>query len=68
LFGETSCMSRLDYPVAQQELLLAATKTSLCYSERSSVEYAYPHNSNPRPANAAALLRQEEAATSAAGA
>jgi hypothetical protein len=27
-----------------------------------------PHNSNPRPANAAALLRQEDAATSAAGA
>ncbi len=27
-----------------------------------------PHNSNPRPANAAALLKQEEAATSAAGA
>ena len=29
---------------------------------------AHPHNSNPRPANAAALLRQELAATSAAGA
>jgi hypothetical protein len=28
----------------------------------------YPHNSNPRPANAAALLRHEDAATSAAGA
>jgi hypothetical protein len=28
----------------------------------------YPHNSNPRPANAAALLRQELAAISAAGA
>jgi len=28
----------------------------------------HPHNSNPRPANAAALLRQELAATSAAGA
>ena len=28
----------------------------------------YPHNSNPRPASAAALLRQEDAATSAAGA
>ena len=28
----------------------------------------YPHNSNPRPANAAALLKQEDAATSAAGA
>ena len=28
----------------------------------------YPHNSNPRPANAAARLRQELAATSAAGA
>lgn len=28
----------------------------------------HPHNSNPRPANAAARLRQEEAATSAAGA
>jgi len=27
-----------------------------------------PHNSNPRPANAAALLKHEEAATSAAGA
>jgi len=30
--------------------------------------FLYPHNSNPRPANAAALLKQEEAATSAAGA
>ena len=28
----------------------------------------HPHNSNPRPASAAALLRQELAATSAAGA
>ena len=28
----------------------------------------YPHNSNPRPASAAALLRQQLAATSAAGA
>ncbi len=28
----------------------------------------HPHNSNPRPASAAALLKQEEAATSAAGA
>jgi hypothetical protein len=28
----------------------------------------YPHNSNPRPANAAARLKHEEAATSAAGA
>ena len=28
----------------------------------------YPHNSNPNPANAAALLKQELAATSAAGA
>ncbi len=28
----------------------------------------YPHNSNPRPASAAALLKHEEAATSAAGA
>ena len=28
----------------------------------------HPHNSSPRPANAAALLRQEDAATSAAGA
>jgi len=28
----------------------------------------HPHNSRPNPANAAALLRQEEAATSAAGA
>jgi hypothetical protein len=28
----------------------------------------HPHNSNPRPANAAALLKQEDAATSAAGA
>ena len=27
----------------------------------------HPHNSNPRPANAAALLRHEEAATSAGG-
>jgi len=30
--------------------------------------WVHPHNSNPRPANAAALLKQEEAATSAAGA
>jgi hypothetical protein len=29
---------------------------------------ASPHNSRPNPANAAALLRQELAATSAAGA
>jgi len=28
----------------------------------------YPHNSNPRPASAAALLKQQLAATSAAGA
>jgi putative transposase len=28
---------------------------------------AHPHNSNPRPASAAALLRHEDAATSAAG-
>ena len=28
----------------------------------------HPHNSRPRPANAAAHLKQEEAATSAAGA
>jgi hypothetical protein len=28
----------------------------------------HPHNSNPKPANAAARLRQEDAATSAAGA
>jgi len=28
----------------------------------------YPHNSKPRPANAAALLKQELAETSAAGA
>ena len=28
----------------------------------------HPHNSNPNPANAAALLKQELAATSAAGA
>ena len=28
----------------------------------------HPHNSNPRPASAAALLRHEDAATSAAGA
>ena len=28
----------------------------------------YPHNSRPNPANAAALLRHEDAATSAAGA
>ncbi len=33
-----------------------------------SVSAFYPHNSNPRPASAAALLRQELAATSAAGA
>jgi len=26
-----------------------------------------PHNSNPRPVNAAALLKHEDAATSAAG-
>ena len=28
----------------------------------------YPHNSSPNPANAAALLKQEDAAISAAGA
>jgi hypothetical protein len=32
------------------------------------VSLLYPHNSRPNPANAAALLKQEEAATSAAGA
>lgn len=31
-------------------------------------ERPHPHNSNPRPASAAALLRQELAATSAGGA
>jgi hypothetical protein len=30
--------------------------------------FHHPHNSKPNPANAAALLKQEEAATSAAGA
>ena len=30
--------------------------------------FVHPHNSNPRPASAAALLRQQLAATSAAGA
>jgi hypothetical protein len=34
----------------------------------SASDSCHPHNSNPRPASAAALLRQEEAATSAAGA
>jgi len=34
----------------------------------STLLFYCPHNSNPRPANAAALLKQEEAATSAAGA
>jgi hypothetical protein len=33
-----------------------------------SIRVGYLHNSNPIPANAAALLKQEEAATSAAGA
>jgi hypothetical protein len=33
----------------------------------SAPDYFYPHNSNPNPANAAALLKQEEAATLAAG-
>jgi len=33
-----------------------------------SLRVSYPHNSNPRPANAAALLRHADAATSAAGA
>jgi hypothetical protein len=28
----------------------------------------HPHNSNPKPANATARLRQDDAATSAAGA
>jgi hypothetical protein len=37
-------------------------------SSRSRRPSHYPHNSNPKPANAAALLKQEEAATSAAGA
>jgi hypothetical protein len=31
-------------------------------------DFFYPHNSNPNPANAAALLKQEEAVSSAAGA
>ena len=37
-------------------------------NESPSGSLHYPHNSNPRPANAAALLRQQLAATSAAGA
>jgi len=37
-------------------------------SRFDAVSIHQPHNSNPRPANAAALLKQEEAATSAAGA
>jgi hypothetical protein len=35
------------------------------YSNEPAPDYLYPHNSNPNPANAAALLKQEEAATSA---
>ena len=39
-----------------------------CNSRALAFEWFQPHNSNPRPASAAALLRQELAATSAAGA
>jgi hypothetical protein len=34
----------------------------------SGLFWDYPHDSSPKPASAAALLKQEEAATSAAGA
>ena len=37
-------------------------------TDHIEVVFDYPHNSNPNPASAAALLRHEDAATSAAGA
>ena len=37
-------------------------------ADHIKVVHDYPHNSRPRPANAAARLKQELAATSAAGA
>ena len=40
----------------------------LSYVQSPSDFLFYPHNSNPRPASAAARLKQELAATSAAGA
>jgi hypothetical protein len=39
-----------------------------CASLLLNLSPDYPHNSRPRPANAAALLRHEDATTSAAGA
>jgi len=46
--------------------ILALRGSSLHYD--SNLLVVHPHNSNPRPANAAALLKHEEAATSAASA
>ena len=39
-----------------------------CWGCQQGESPAQPHNSNPNPASAAARLKQEEAATSAAGA
>jgi len=44
-------------------------KQQYCINKHGqSVSAFYPHNSNPKPASAAALLKQQLAATSAAGA
>ena len=50
------CEVPLNYNKALIELILPSQYES------------HPHNSNPKPANAAARLKQELAATSAAGA
>ena len=53
----------------RMSLLMHYLSIILLYCVQSPSDFLfYPHNSNPRPANAAALLKQELAATSAAGA
>ena len=48
--------------------LVVMATTELVLPFNVDVHLITPHNARPRPANAAALLKQEEAATSAAGA
>jgi hypothetical protein len=64
----------LSWGAARRDLtaLVAAFGTQIDDPVRAAdhveVVLDHPHNSNPSPANAAALLRHEDAATSAAGA
>ena len=53
------------FSIVELMLVMAGIKISICNFHVISLG---PHNSNPRHANAAALLSHEEAATSAAGA